>query len=197
MSNYPVFLNIAHFNCLVIGGGKVAARKVANLVEAGAKPTIVTPELSPELDNLMQEHQLKVLLRSYEATDIQGYQLVIAATNDKALNDEIAQQAIDLNVLVNNASNALLCNFQMPAVVRRQGIELAIGTGGELPYLSHRLKMYFEDKLTIEKLNILSEISNRRKELIAQSTTDKLCKKELFDKELAPLVDAFIADLFS
>lgn len=197
MSNYPIFLNIEHFNCLVVGGGKVAARKVANLVEAGAKPTIITAELSPELDNLTQEHQLNVLLRSYEVTDMHGHQLVIAATNDKALNDEIAQQALDLNVLVNNVSNALLCNFQMPAVVRRQGIELAIGTGGELPYLSHRLKMYFEEQFTAKKLSKLSEISSRRKELIEQGTTDDLCKKDLFDKELAPLVDAFIADLFS
>jgi precorrin-2 dehydrogenase / sirohydrochlorin ferrochelatase len=197
MSNYPVFLNIAHFNCLVVGGGKVAARKVLNLVEAGAKPLIITQELSAELELIVQEHQLNVQLRGYEVADMQGFQLVIAATNNKALNDAIAQQAIDLNVLVNNISNATMCNFQVPAVVRRQGIELAIGTGGELPYLSHQLKKYFEEQLTTEKLEMIDQIIKIRKDVLALNKDNNTCKKQLLDAELLPLVDEFIKKTFS
>ena len=196
MSNYPIFLNIAHYNCLVVGGGKVATRNVAHLIEAGTQPSIIATELTDELKSYVQQYQLSVQQKSVELADMHGFQLIIAATNDKALNDAIAQQAIDLKLLVNNVTNAALCTFQMPAVVRRQGIELAIGTGGELPYLSHRLKQYFEAQFTPEKLALLSEMSTKRKDVLAQCGAEGACKKELLDKELAPLVDEFISNLF-
>jgi len=197
MSNYPIFLNLAHFNCLVVGGGKVAARKVAHLIEAGAKPSIITIELSDELKSYVQQYQLSVQQKSVELTDIDGFQLIIAATNDKALNDAIAQQAIDLKLLVNNVTNAALCTFQMPAVVRRQGIELAIGTGGELPYVSHRLKKHIEELFTCEKMEALNKIASIRKEILTKAQGNSNCRKELLDAELAPLVDEFIQKLFS
>jgi siroheme synthase-like protein len=197
MENYPIYLNIQHFKCLVVGGGKVACRKVNNLVEIGAKPLIISRNMCDELTELVLLHGLEILARAYEPEDMHGFQLIIAATNDKVLNDEIAQQAIDLKLLVNNVTNAALCTFQMPAVIRREGLEIAIGTGGELPYLSHRLKKYLEEHFTADKFEGLLEIYAKRKEVIAKTQGEITCRKEAFDAELAPLVDEFIQKLFS
>jgi siroheme synthase-like protein len=196
MENYPIFLNIQHFKCLVVGGGKVACRKVKNLVDAGAKPVIISIELYDELSQLVHLHALEVHTRPYVPTDMHGFQLIIAATSNQDLNDEIAQQAIDLKLLVNNISNATLCTFQMPAVVKRKGLELAIGTGGDVPLVSHRLKQYFEEKLSDDKMDALAYIAARRKELLASTQAESGCRKDLLDAELMPLVDEFIQKLF-
>ena len=196
MENYPIYLNIQHFKCLVVGGGRVAYRKVLYLVEVGAKPVIVSPHMTDELTELVNVNRLEVYARPYEPSDMQNFQLIIAATNNKVLNDEIAQQAINLKLLVNNITNSTQCTFQMPAVIRREGLEIAIGTGGGLPYVSYRLKKHLDEKFTEDKFEVLAEIYAKRKEVLANNQGDSACRKKALDAELAPLVDEFIQKLF-
>ncbi len=133
MKYFPLFLDINKRHCLVIGGGPVASRKVTSLLKSGAVVTLISPVVSPELQQLADAGKISILLREYQSTDIVRAFLVIAATNNADVNIQIADQANDANILVNVADNPDLGSFIFPSVVDRSPVTIAISTGGASP----------------------------------------------------------------
>ncbi|TNF99733.1 MAG: uroporphyrinogen-III C-methyltransferase [Gammaproteobacteria bacterium] len=141
MKYLPVFLNIRGRNCLVVGGGEVAARKVGLLLDAGAIVTVISPELSHSLTKLAEEDKVKHINTPFDQSiDISAYQLVIAATDDADINQLISDMANESNTPVNVVDHADEGSFIMPSIVDRDPVQIAISTGGSSPVLARLLR---------------------------------------------------------
>ena len=111
MKYYPVNLDINNRNCLVVGGGVVGTRKVATLLECGARVTVVGPDPTPRLKNLAQAGSIQLKERPYHGDDLKGMFLVIGATDDERLNHQVSQDAEQARILCNIADRPEVCNF--------------------------------------------------------------------------------------
>jgi len=194
MNSYPVFLQLKDFRCLVVGGGTVALRKVKGLLNAGALPQIIAVEVSAELLFIIEDNKLVWIKRKFEMDDIHGFQLIIAATNDKDTNAAIRLEASAAHLLVNDVSDPENSNFHVPALVSRPPLILAIGTSGQLPYLSHKLKTFFEDAFHPDLGDDIERLKQCRRSIIERAGNDTKLKEYLISSELNPLVEDFLCE---
>jgi precorrin-2 dehydrogenase/sirohydrochlorin ferrochelatase len=135
---YPVGLIVAGRRVLVVGGGKVAAEKVRNLAACGAAVTVVAPDVDDAISSL---DAVTVEQRAYEPGDAaNGYRLVIAATDDAAVNRQVHDDADGAGVWVNAADDPANCTFTLPAVLRRGNVTVGVATGGSSPALAGWLR---------------------------------------------------------
>jgi siroheme synthase-like protein len=128
---YPVMLAGAQFNALVVGGGGVAARKTLRLLEGGVKVTVVSAEISDEMADLAAGHgaRLTLIKRRYARSDVQSGMIVIAATDDRSINESIGRDARDLGALVNVVDDPDAGNFITPSVHRSGDLTIAVSAG--------------------------------------------------------------------
>lgn len=140
MEFLPIFLNLRRQPCLVVGGGEVAARKVSLLLKAQATVTVVAPEICPAL----QQANIRHIASRFEPAHLDGAKLVIAATNDAAVNTAVHAAAATRNILVNVVDNPALCTFVMPSIIDRSPIVVAISSGGAAPVLARLLRARLE-----------------------------------------------------
>lgn len=127
---YPVMLNGPRFTALVVGGGAVASRKVQGLLEGGLRVSVVAPEIVDDLATMAARHSsLAIFPRRYEAADLDGAGLVIAATDDAALNRRIADEAAQRGLLVNVVDDPDSGTFVTPSVHRAGEVTIAVSTG--------------------------------------------------------------------
>ncbi len=141
MNTYPISLiGLEARRTVVIGGGAVAARKVAGLLAAGAAVTVISPALAPELERMAEAGEVRLLRRPYQPGDLEGAFLVIAATDDPTVNHAVWAEAGRRDCLVNVVDDPAHSNFIVPAIMRRDEITLAISTGGASPALARRLR---------------------------------------------------------
>ena len=137
---YPVFLNLEGRRCVVIGGGQVAEGKVLKLIDSGAKIVVISPDATQAIRAAAQRGDIEFNLRKYQAGDLQGAFLVIAATNDRIVNQAIFEEAEGLGVLLNAVDDPPRCSFIAPSIVERGPVTLAISTGGASPALARKLR---------------------------------------------------------
>ncbi|MBF0606050.1 MAG: bifunctional precorrin-2 dehydrogenase/sirohydrochlorin ferrochelatase [Candidatus Magnetobacterium sp. LHC-1] len=141
LTYYPVFLNLANKECLLVGGGKVAERKAIKLIEAGASLTIVAPELTEKLNRLKTAGRFTHRQRTFVKDDFDGVFLVIAATSDRQVNEEIAAQ---FNGLINVVDSPQRCSFIVPSSVTRGELTIAVSTSGASPALASTIRHELE-----------------------------------------------------
>jgi siroheme synthase-like protein len=134
---YPVGLVVAGRPVLVVGGGRVAARKVADLVACGADVTVVAPEIVPEL---AERDGLVVERRTYRPGEAAAYRLVVTATGHPPVDQQVFDDAESAGVWVNSADDPARCTFTLPAVVRRGPVVVTAATGGHSPALATWLR---------------------------------------------------------
>ena len=164
MAQLPLFLNSAKLRCLMIGGGTVAARKLETLVKHGVSCRIVAKSINEEVQQLADENELSIELRSFAPFDLDGVNLVIAATNDRDVNAQIAAACASRSVMVNVVDDYELSTATFPAIVDRSPVLVAVSTDGRSPTLARRIKSKLEGHLS-EGLGRLAEyISAKRKE---------------------------------
>jgi len=147
MDFLPVFMQLHGRNCLLVGGGEVASRKASLLLDAGASITVVAPELSDTLVEWREAGKLAHEAREFVVGDVQGKALVIAATDDRAVNESIHDAAVAINIPVNVVDNPDLCTFIMPSIVDRSPVVAAISTGGASPVLARMIRSRLESIL--------------------------------------------------
>jgi siroheme synthase-like protein len=147
---YPVYLDLQNRPALVVGGGAVAERKVESLLEAGARVTIVSPEATEALLEHSKAGRIVLHRRRFDLSDLDGVCIVISATDDAAVQVEVAAAAKARNIPVNTVDIPELCTFIVPAVVRRGSVTVAISTGGKSPALSAALRARLDTILTNE-----------------------------------------------
>ena len=134
---YPVDLTLVGRACLVVGGGVVAARKAAGLAAAGADVLVVASQVGEQVRGL---DRVRWDERPYREGDVEGYWLVITATDDAELNAQVARDADAHHVWVNSADDPANCSFILPAVARNGPLTVAVGTDGASPALARRLR---------------------------------------------------------
>ncbi|NNG12142.1 MAG: uroporphyrinogen-III C-methyltransferase, partial [Halobacteria archaeon] len=144
MKFLPIFLDVNDRPCLVVGGGKVAARKVALLKRSGADVTVVSPVLCKELTILRDEGGIHHEAREFGDQDIQDRVLVIAATDDESVNRKVSELATSRRIPVNVVDTPALCSFIVPSIVDRSPVQVAISTGGASPVLARLLRARIE-----------------------------------------------------
>jgi len=162
---YPITLVHLHrVRCLVIGGGRVAARKVAGLLATEARVVVVSPALCEQLELLAERGDIEVMRRNYCSGDLEETLLVIAATDDPDVNHQVWEEAQARGVLINVVDDPAHCTFIAPAVVRQGPLTLAISTGGRCPALARHLREQFEqefDPTYARFVKLLGELRER------------------------------------
>lgn len=170
MGYYPIMMDLTGRNCLVVGGGEVALRKAESLIEAGARVTVIAPGVDPRLESIAG---VRVENRAWKSGDTAGYTLVFAATDDRAVNRSVSDEAKAGGIPVNVVDDPELCSFIVPSVVRRGDLLMAISTSGRSPSLSKRIRKELE--LTYgpeyaEFAALLGELRGVVKQKLADST---------------------------
>lgn len=146
-SHYPLMLDLSGREVLVVGGGPVAHGRVRGLLVSGARVTVVTPEVTESLAELVAEGDVVWHARPFAASDVVGAALVFTATGIEAVDGEVAAAARARGIFVNSADDLARCDFHVPAVARRGDITIAVGTGGASPALAARLRDRFAASL--------------------------------------------------
>lgn len=145
----PLFhlaLRLEGQHCLVVGGGRVGARKAVELVSCGAKVTVVAPEISAVIEEL----GVKIERRAYEPADLDGCRLAVAATGLPAVDRQVYEDARSRGVLVNAADDPEACEFFFPAIARFGPVSIAVSTGGLSPYMAGWVKRQVGEALSEE-----------------------------------------------
>jgi precorrin-2 dehydrogenase/sirohydrochlorin ferrochelatase len=167
VKTYPICLvGLENRRAVVIGGGKVAARKAQALLEAGAPVAAISPQFCEEFDCLAEpEAKLELVHRPYQAGDLTGAFLVVAATDDPQVNRVVWEEALQRGCLVNVVDDPEHSNFIVPAVVQRGEVKIAVTTGGSSPALARRLREKLEALIGPEYGDLARLLAELRPEL--------------------------------
>ena len=144
MKYFPVFLDGAKISAMVIGGGEVAARKIELLLKTTTKITIMASEVNDAVARLINDNELTWLKHNYQAGMLTGITLVIAATDDKAVNESIYNEAVEFNILANVVDQPELCTYITPAIIDRSPMLIALSSSGSAPILIRMLREQIE-----------------------------------------------------
>ena len=175
MDFLPVFQNVKGRRCLVVGGGAVGARKAGVLLEAGAKVRVVAPEID---DELKAHAAVEAVYARFEPQHLEGMALVIAATNDRAVNQQVSELAQARNIPVNVVDDPELCSFIMPAILDRSPLMVAFSSGGASPVLTRMMRGKLETVIP-QNYSRLAGFAERFREVVKRRVTNP-AKRRIF-----------------
>ena len=190
MKYYPVFLDLKDKYCLVVGGGKVAERKIRTLLECDAKVKIVAKELTSWVDSAVTSGEVKYLGENFEPSQVAGASLVIAATSDRELNRQVAREADRRQIWCNVVDQPEDCSFILPSIVVRGDLTIAISTSGQSPALAKKIREELEKKFG-EEYETFTRILGRVRKKVLEKYSDEQERKKIFTS----LVESNIVDL--
>lgn len=181
MTNYyPAFINLCGKNCVVVGGGKVAERKVASLLSTGADVTVISPVLTDAIEKHKKKGRIRHIKRDYKKGDLKNAFLVIAATSDERVNSKVSG---DAPFLVNVVDRPELANFIVPSVVSRGPMTIAISTSGASPAMAKAVRKELELLYNKDFGQFLAFLKQLRKKAVRDIPDNK--KRERLLKEVA------------
>ena len=191
--DYPVNLNLAGRRCLVIGGGKVAERKVATLLQAGAEVTVVSPNLTEGMADCFAAGQFCYRAESFSNLDMQGYLLVLCATDSPVVNEQAAALAKAAGALVNVADRPDLCDFTIPARLLQGSLSITVSTGGQSPALARLLRDELAERYGREYADYLEIVARLRREWqVTCGSSEERCRRwsevKVFDPEVLEML---------
>lgn len=142
---YPIMLDIKNRKCGVIGGGKVAYRKIISLLECGAKVVVISKEIISDVKTLIDEKKVEYLNENYNPKYIADLYIVYAATNEITVNKEIYKHCIEKNILVNVVDEPDICNFIVPSKIQKGDLTISVSTNGKSPMLARKIREDLEE----------------------------------------------------
>jgi siroheme synthase-like protein len=156
---YPILLNVQGRKCLVVGGGKVALRKVKALLEHGATVEVVSPVLCPELNQLAVDEAIRAIKRDYKLEDLQHAFITIAATDYAKTNERVAAEARRGGILTNLVDDPKNSDFIVPSYFERGDVIITVSTSGRSPALARKIRSELEKnfKAEYEQLAIIAD----------------------------------------
>lgn len=200
MGYFPFFVDVENQNCLVVGGGVVALRKIEKLLPFNPNITVVSPKVHKEILSI---ENIDIIKRKFDFNDLKEKSFVITATDDKVLNKEIYNFCKENNIPVNTVDDKDNCSFIFPALARNNGVTVAISTSGKSPlyakYLRKKIESLIQDSESI--VDNLSKYREKIKNEISLEENRKLAFEKLLDYSLSnesitdDLVDKIIKDL--
>lgn len=185
---YPVFLDLSGKKVLVIGGGRVAARKISALLKCKAEVHVVSDKVHPQIRNFKKRMKIRLLKRRFQVDDLTGKELIVCATDDARLNHTVGSECQKRKIWVNVADRPSLCSFIVPSVIRRGDVHFAVSTGGASPALSKFLRKKLEQAFGSEvgtlarflkkfRGKILKLPPKEKKAILARLVNDKTLSK--------------------
>ncbi len=192
MDFLPIFLNVRQQACLVVGGGTTASRKVELLLRANAKITVVAPDLNAKLSQWLDDKRIYHRADKFSPSDLQNCHLVIAATNDKAVNEQVSKLAQAQAIPVNVVDQPQLCSFIMPSVIDRSPIQIAVSTGGASPVLARLLRARLETLVPASYGKFAEFIASFREKVKQRFAFDE--RRRFWESVLqGPIAEKFLA----
>jgi len=194
-SLFPMFLNLAGKQCLVVGASKVGEPKIGGLIDTGAQIHVVAIEASDQVREWADAGRIELELRAFSESDLDGKFLAVVATASTRLNEVIYREAQRQNVLCNVVDVPEYCDFFYPAVVQRGDLQIAISTNGQSPSLAQKLRQQLERQFGPGYAEWVAQLGETRR-LILASDLDKdrklellhsLASREAFEAELAKI----------
>jgi len=167
MSYYPVFLQLEGKIALVVGGGRVAQRKVETLLRHGASIHIVSKVLTQKLKQLIEVNKVRLLGEEMKDNFLDDAFIVIAATDDKELNSKVSEKARNRGLLVNAVDQPADCNFIVPSIVKKGDLSIAISTSGKSPALAKKIRKGLDGQFGNEYETFLNLMGGLRREVLA------------------------------
>jgi uroporphyrin-III C-methyltransferase/precorrin-2 dehydrogenase/sirohydrochlorin ferrochelatase len=180
MDFLPIFLDVKARNCLVVGGNEVAFRKATLLVDAGAKVIAVAPTFDGAFDQLSD---CECVAETFQSRHLDGVVLVFAATDNEVLDQQVVQQARDLNIPVNVVDRPELCTFIVPSILDRSPLMVAFSTGGTSPMLARMLRAKLETMIP-QGYGNLAKFASRFRALLKQRIVDPVKRRIFWEKVL-------------
>ena len=204
MAYFPMFVDMTKRECLIVGGGNVAYRKVIVMLDFGAKVTVVAEDICDELRKLTiddiasedktgsytanKENRITFIKRKFERKDCDGMEMVIAATDDSALNHEIAEYCKAKYIMVNAVDQKDDCSFIFPSYIKEKNLVAAFSSGGNSPVLTQYLKGKEQEILTPFLGELNEYMGQIREKVIAQYDTEAE-RKRVFKEILCAAID--------
>lgn len=204
MAYFPMFVDMTERECLIVGGGNVAYRKVIVMLDFGAKVTVVAEDICDELRKLTtddiasedktgsytanKENRITFIKRRFERKDCDGMEMVIAATDDNALNHEIAEYCKAKDIMVNAVDQKADCSFIFPSYIKEKNLVAAFSSGGNSPVLTQYLKGKEQEILTPFLGELNEYMGQIREKVIAQYDTQAE-RKRVFKEILCAAID--------
>jgi uroporphyrin-III C-methyltransferase/precorrin-2 dehydrogenase/sirohydrochlorin ferrochelatase len=167
MNLFPLFLKLDGRKCVVVGAGSIGAPKIESLLRAGGAVTVIALEAQPAIAALAREKRIRWIERGLEAGDLDGALLVVAATNQKAVNQAVAEAARTAGVLCNSVDDPPDCDFYYGSVVERGALQVAISTAGKSPALAQRLREELSALIPEDTGEWLERLGERRLRILA------------------------------
>ncbi len=167
---YPIFLKLHELRMLIVGAGTVGFEKLSFILKSSpnANITVVAKDISPAVIELLgskKQHRVKLIQKAFETVDVMGYDLAIAATDDRVLNQEVRKAAKTQNILVNVADTPDLCDFYLGSIVTRGDLKVAISTNGKSPTFAKRFRQLLESILPEDTNDLLTNLKPIRDRL--------------------------------
>ena len=191
MKYYPILLYLDGKLCVVVGGGRVAERKVRSLLQTGALVRVISPQLSLALERLKEKGKIIHCQRSFRSGDLRGAFLVIAATNDRRINDRVFSLAFNQRIPVNVVDDPAHSSFIVPSLVQRGDLLIAISTSGQSPALAKALRQKLEKEIGPEYIFLLKLLGAVRKKILSLGMGQKRNQaifRKLVGRSLLPLI---------
>ena len=170
---YPVFLQLEGKIALVVGGGKVAQRKVETLLSCGASIHIISKMLTDKLKELVDSNEVQLLGEEMRDEFLDDVFIVIAATDDKELNSRVSEIARNRGLLINAVDQPADCNFIVPAIVKKGDLSIAISTSGKSPALAKKIRKELDGQFGNEYEIFLNLMGGLRKEILAMGLSQE------------------------
>lgn len=184
MNYLPIFADVRNQQCLVVGGGEVGKRKAGVLLEAGANVRVVAPEIDPAL---AKQQRVEAIVARFSAQHLDGVKLVIAATNDRSVNQQVSELARARNIPVNVVDDPELCSFIMPAILDRSPLMVAFSSGGASPVLTRIMRGKLETMIP-QNYSRLATFAERFRELVKQRVTNPAKRRIFWENALEGVV---------
>lgn len=181
---YPIYLDIEDRSVVIIGGGTVCARKAEAMMKYGARVTIVSPQVTGEIEQWISSGMLTVRRKVYEESDLPGASIVIASTDDPCVNARVARDCRRRKIPVNVVDVTHLCDFIIPAIVERGSIQVAVSTGGKSPALARRLKEDLQ-KLVGPEYDEVNQLMGALRASAKKTLATDVERKRFFDAIIA------------
>ncbi|MFP5234802.1 MAG: bifunctional precorrin-2 dehydrogenase/sirohydrochlorin ferrochelatase [Acidobacteriota bacterium] len=169
---FPLFVDLRGKQCVVVGAGEIAARKVEGLTHCGAEITVVSPRAVLDIRETARAGRLQWLQRSFTDSDVNGAFLVIAATATRRVNAAVFRACAERGILCNSVDDPEHCNFIYPAVVRRGALQIAVSTSGRSPALAARIRQDLEERFGPEWEALLETLGAQRKKILRTKKPD-------------------------
>jgi precorrin-2 dehydrogenase / sirohydrochlorin ferrochelatase len=164
--------------CLVVGGGNIAYRKVLSLRSFNAKITVLSPKVSRPLSSLARRYRIKIIRRPYSKTALKGCKVVFAATNDSKTHAMIRRDCTSEGILLNVVDDPALCDFIMPANIRRGDLTVSVSSQGKAPFYTAAVRKALEYSIAPWHSKIVRLAADLRKHVLSSANQKSPAKKE-------------------